>query len=154
MTQRNQQFGFVNPFGSANTARPARGVRQQQQPQYQQPQFEYEDEQDPNWVAQAYMKIGFRLSNGKVKFLKMGKTDKQLRLGSPLEAMIIDYWDKGGDLNELVKSMVIEINDAQADEWDESVTFGHVVSEEEVEDITPAKPKQRRQRATTPTDEE
>ena len=151
MTNRNQQFGFVNPFGG--NSRPTRQGRQQAQPQYQQPQLEYEDEQDPAWVAQAYMKIGFRLSNGKVKFLRMGKTDKQLRLGSPLEAMIIQYWAEGGDLNELVKSMVIEINDAQQDDWDTSLTFGHEASIEAEEPEAPKPAKPRRQRATAPDEE-
>lgn len=143
MTTRNQAFQFASPFG--NPQRPARGNRQP----VQQEQVQYEDEVDPEWVVQAFMKIGFRMNNGKVKFLKMGKTDKQLRTGSPLESMILTYWAKGGDLNELVKTMVIEINDAMPDADDEDIDFAFEAP------TKPAPNKPKRTRATTAeTDEE
>lgn len=142
MTTRNQNFGFANPFGTNAARRPQR----QQQPQNQYDYEEQPQEQDPMWETQAYMKIGFRLNNGKTKFLKLGKTDKQLRLGSPLEAMILKYWAEGGDLNELVSTMVIEINDANED-IDENLDFDFAPKQA----ATPVKPKRTR---ATAQDEE
>ena len=139
MNTRNRAFQFANPYGSSAAAPATRGRGRQQD--YQQ----FDDEQDPEWEVQAYMKIGFRLNNGKTKFLKLGKTDKQLRTGSPLEAMILSYWEQGGDLNELVKTMVIEINDAHPDELDGDVDFAFDFPAE-----VEAKPAKSRSRKTEP----
>lgn len=105
MTQR--QFGYKNPFNGQG----ARGQQYAQQVPQQQ-QAMYED--DPDFETSAYMKIGFNTTQG-VKYLNFGKTDKRLRDASPLEHMILEYWRNGGDVNDLLNDMHIEIVDANPD---------------------------------------
>lgn len=113
MTTRNQQ-GFVNPF-AGNTrsfgrqAPAAAPYGQQQQGFGFQP--EQQQEEDPRFQAQAYMKIKFHTADG-VKTLKWNGKDKPLREASELEAMILDHWRAGGDVNELLECMELEVVDA------------------------------------------
>lgn len=110
MQNRNAQ-GFVNPFGQANGNR--NFGRQSQG--YQQPQqgfgFQEEPEQDPRFETQAYLKIKFHTADG-VKTLKQNGKDITLRDASELESMILDVWRSGGDVNELLNCMELEVVDA------------------------------------------
>lgn len=108
MQNRNAQ-GFVNPFGQAN-----RNFGRQNNG-YQQPQqgfgFQEEPEQDPRFETQAYLKIKFHTADG-VKTLKQNGKDITLRDASELESMILDVWRSGGDVNELLDCMELEVVDA------------------------------------------
>lgn len=152
MQQRNPAFGFANPFAGQN-----RGTQQRRQPvQQAMPYNEDMLEDDPRFEVQAYMKIGFKTSVG-TKFLNFGKTDKQLREASPLEAMILAHWRAGRDVNELLRSMVIEIHDANPD-LSEMAFVTHDgeyldAVEETFEEVQP-KPRARRQSVKADTTEE
>ncbi|MBS7344271.1 MAG: hypothetical protein KIG60_01170 [Caryophanon sp.] len=113
MTTRNQQ-GFVNPFAGQNTRSfgrqaPAAPYGQQQQGFGFQP--EQQQEQDERFQAQAYLKIKFHTADG-VKTLKWNGKDKPLREASELESMILDLWSQGGDVNQLLDCMELEVVDA------------------------------------------
>lgn len=165
----NQQaFGYTNPFGAPaqGTARRApQGQRQQRQ--WQQPEdYDYQDQQqDPKWDTQAYLKIKFSTAHGD-KFLRFGRNDKELREGNGLEAMILAHWRNGGDVNDLLACMSLEVVDANP-KFEGDNTFvprgqqqapaqnaftPAPASEEEYEEEpapTPA-PKPRAQRARSP----
>lgn len=112
MTTRNQQ-GFVNPFAGQNTR--SFGRQQQAPAAYGQQQqgfgFQPEAQEDERFQAQAYLKIKFHTADG-VKTLKTNGKDKPLREASELEAMILDHWRSGGDVNELLECMELEVVDA------------------------------------------
>lgn len=144
MNTRQPAFGFSNPFAGQNRNT---NFRRQGQPQPQQG-FGYEDEvqeDDPRYATQAYMKIGFQTSVG-TKFLNFGKTDKQLREASPLEAMILAHWRAGRDVNELLESMVIEIHDANPDlsEMAFVTRSGEYLTQYEEEEAPAPKPRKAR----------
>lgn len=148
MQTRNPAFGFANPFAGQN-----RNNGFQRRPQQQQMQYDQEEQiDDPRFDVQAYMKIGFQTTHG-VKFLNFGKTDKQLREASPLEAMILNHWRNGGDINDLLETMVIEIHDANPDLSEMAFVSrkGELIEPQE-EEIQPVQPKRRR--AAKPATEE
>lgn len=153
MTTRNQQ-GFVNPFAGQNTRSfgrqaPAAAPYGQQQQQGFGFQPEAQDE-DPRFQAQAYMKIKFHTADG-VKTLKWNGKDKPLREASELEAMILDHWRAGGDVNELLECMELEVVDATPKERGSNAFISRTAQAEPA----PAKPKPRprRQAAVEAEDE-
>lgn len=110
MTTRNPQ-GFVNPFAGQNTrsfGRQAPAAYGQQQQGFG---FQPEQDEDPRFQAQAYLKIKFHTADG-VKTLKWNGKDKPLREASELECMILDLWAQGGDVNQLLDCMELEVVDA------------------------------------------
>ena len=112
-TTRNQQ-GFVNPFAGQNTRSFGRQQQAAAAPYGQQQQgfgFQPEQEEDPRFTAQAYLKIKFHTADG-VKTLKWNGKDKPLREASELESMILDLWAQGGDVNQLLDCMELEVVDA------------------------------------------
>lgn len=113
MTTRNQQ-GFVNPFASSQNTR-SFGRQQQAPAAYGQQQqgfgFQPEAQEDDRFQAQAYLKIKFHTADG-VKTLKWNGKDKPLREASELESMILDLWSQGGDVNQLLDCMELEVVDA------------------------------------------
>lgn len=143
MTTRNQQ-GFVNPFAGQNTrsfgrqAPAAAPYGQQQQGFGFQPEQQQEDER---FQAQAYLKIKFHTADG-VKTLKTNGKDKPLREASELEAMILDHWRAGGDVNELLECMELEVVDATPKERGTNA----FVSRNAPAEPTPAKAKPRARR--------
>lgn len=113
MTTRNKP-GFVNPFADQNTRSFGRQAPAAAPYGHQQQGFGFQPEQqdeDPRFQAQAYLKIKFHTADG-VKTLKTNGKDKPLREASELEAMILDHWRAGGDVNELLDCMELEVVDA------------------------------------------
>lgn len=109
MTTRNQP-NFVNPFANQN---PRSFGRQAPAAYGQQQGFGYQPEpqEDDRFQAQAYLKIKFHTADG-VKTLKWNGKDKPLREASELESMILDLWAQGGDVNQLLDCMELEVVDA------------------------------------------
>lgn len=146
MTTRNQQ-GFVNPFAGQNTrsfgrqAPAAAPYGQQQQGFGFQPEQQQEDER---FQAQAYLKIKFHTADG-VKTLKTNGKDKALREASELESMILDHWRAGGDVNELLECMELEVVDATPKERGTNA----FVSRNAPAEPAPAKAKPRPRRQAT-----
>lgn len=143
MTTRNQQ-GFVNPFAGQNNTR-SFGRQQQAPAAYGQQQqgfgFQPEAQEDERFQAQAYLKIKFHTADG-VKTLKTNGKDKPLREASELEAMILDHWRAGGDVNELLECMELEVVDATPKERGTNA----FVSRNATAEPAPAKPKPRARR--------
>lgn len=104
---QNRQFGFSNP---AQFGRRGFGGQQQQGFGYA-PQQDFDEEQDDKFVPQAYLKIKFHTADG-IKSLKRNGKDHPLREASELEQMILDHWRAGGDVNELLGCMELEVVDA------------------------------------------
>lgn len=102
---------FVNPFGQPATR--SFGRQQQAPAAYGNQQgFGFQPEQeDERFTAQAYLKIKFHTADG-VKTLKHNGKDKPLREASELEQMILDVWRSGGDVNDLLACMELEVVDA------------------------------------------
>lgn len=145
MTTRNQQ-GFINPFAGQNTR--SFGRQQQAPAAYGQQQqgFGFQPEQqqeDDRFQAQAYLKIKFHTADG-VKTLKWNGKDKPLREASELESMILDLWAQGGDVNQLLDCMELEVVDATPKERGTNAFVPRNVPVEPAP-AKPAKPRQRRQ---------
>ena len=146
MTTRNQQ-GFVNPFATGLNTRsfgrqaPAAPYGQQQQGFGFQPEQQQEDER---FQAQAYLKIKFHTADG-VKTLKWNGKDKPLREASELESMILDLWSQGGDVNQLLDCMELEVVDATPKERGTNA----FVSRNAPAEPAPAKAKPRPRRQAT-----
>lgn len=142
MTTRNQQ-GFVNPFAGQNTR--SFGRQQQAPAAYGQQQqgfgFQPEQQEDERFQAQAYLKIKFHTADG-VKTLKTNGKDKPLREASELEAMILDHWRAGGDVNDLLSCMELEVVDATPKERGSNA----FVPRNGVAEPAPAKAKPRARR--------
>lgn len=142
MTTRNQQ-GFVNPFAGQNTRSfgrqaPAAAPYGQQQQGFG---FQPEAQEDERFQAQAYLKIKFHTADG-VKTLKTNGKDKPLREASELEAMILDHWRAGGDVNDLLSCMELEVVDATPKERGSNA----FVPRNGVAEPAPAKAKPRARR--------
>lgn len=153
MTTRNQQ-GFVNPFaGQVNTR--SFGRQQQAPAAYGQQQqgfgFQPEAQEDERFQAQAYLKIKFHTADG-VKTLKTNGKDKPLREASELEAMILDHWRAGGDVNELLECMELEVVDATPKERGTNAFVSRNAPAEPAP--AKAKPRARRQPVQEAEDEE
>ena len=153
MNTRNQQ-GFVNPFAGQNTRSFGRQAPAAAAPYGQQQQgfgFQPEQEEDPRFQAQAYLKIKFHTADG-VKTLKTNGKDKALREASELEAMILDHWRAGGDVNDLLACMELEVVDATPKERGTNAFVSRNAPAEPAP--KPAKPRPRRQPAQEVEDEE
>ena len=154
MNTRNQQ-GFVNPFAGQNTRSFGRQQQAPSAPYGQQQQgfgFQPEQEEDPRFQAQAYLKIKFHTADG-VKTLKTNGKDKALREASELEAMILDHWRAGGDVNDLLACMELEVVDATPKERGTNA-FVSRTAQAEPAPAKPTKPRPRRQPAQEVEDEE
>lgn len=151
-TSRNHQ-GFVNPFAGQNTRSfgrqaPASAPYGQQQQGFG---FQPEAQEDERFQAQAYLKIKFHTADG-VKTLKTNGKDKALREASELEAMILDHWRAGGDVNDLLACMELEVVDATPKERGTNAFVSRNAPAEPAP--KPAKPRPRRQPAQEVEDEE
>ena len=152
MTTRNQQ-GFVNPFAGQNTRSfgrqaPASAPYGQQQQGFG---FQPEAQEDERFQAQAYLKIKFHTADG-VKTLKTNGKDKALREASELEAMILDHWRAGGDVNDLLACMELEVVDATPKERGTNAFVARNAPAEPAP--KPGKARQRRQSTQEVEDEE
>ena len=146
MTTRNQQ-GFVNPFAGQNTrsfGRQAPAAAASYGQQQQGFGFQPEAQEDDPFQAQAYLKIKFHTADG-VKTLKWNGKDKPLREASELESMILDLWAQGGDVNQLLDCMELEVVDATPKERGSNA----FVPRNAPAESAPAKPKQRPRRQAT-----
>lgn len=148
MTTRNQP-NFVNPFANQNPrsfGRQAPAAYGQQQQGFG---FQPEQEEDPRFQAQAYLKIKFHTADG-IKTLKTNGKDKALREASELESMILDHWRAGGDVNDLLECMELEVVDATPKERGTNAFVSRTAQAEPA----PAKPAKRAARRQAESDDE
>lgn len=150
MTTRNN--GYVNPFASQTSARSFGRAPAASAPYGQQAGFGFqpEQEEDDRFQAQAYLKIKFHTADG-VKTLKWNGKDKPLREASELEQMILDVWRSGGDVNELLDCMELEVVDATPKERGSNSFVSRRAAAEPEPAAKPAKPRTRR---AAPADDE